>query len=520
MKFLIFNIFMFVLCIHVYGQRTCGSELNIAEIQQTDTARYLRIMALENQMQTHLDSATFRGMSQATIIIPVVVHVVYNTSAQNISDAQINSQLQVLNEDFRRLNTDRTNTPAVFANIAGDANIEFKLAKIDPNGNPTTGITRTSTTQTKFYAGNDGVKFSSTGGQNAWDANKYLNIWVCNIWRTSSQDLLGYAQFPSEFGMSPNTDGVVIHSNCFGRNGSTVAPYNKGRTATHEVGHWLNLRHIWGDDGDFGCHCNGSDGVDDTPNQSVMKYDCPSFPTTDCCTPSSPGIMFMNYMDYTDDACMNLFTEGQVVRMRAIFDAETGVRKEMLATAEYLTEECPQTIIINRTYPNSFENVFGIRKFVITGCTINITNTTINANTTVHINSQNGVTIGPDFWAKQGSNVTITAAQASPSLLSAKVVDDPEIATSLEEAVTTQNPSEKFDFTVYPNPNDGNFTVEITGEVQPYTVEIYNASGGMLGKTSCDAEAVNINRSDLPQGIYYVRLLMGKEVATKKVVIK
>ncbi|GAB6011673.1 T9SS type A sorting domain-containing protein [Viscerimonas tarda] len=185
-----------------------------------------------------------------------------------------------------------------------------------------------------------------------------------------------------------------------------------------------------------------------------------------------------------------------------------------------MANPCPYVFIYDRTYPTAIEYFLGRHNFTVTGCSIEMTNTTINAGNTVNINSQHGVTIGPDFWAKQGSNVTITAAQASPSLSSAKVVDDPEIATSLEEAVTTQNPSEKFDFTVYPNPNDGNFTVELSGEVQPYTVEIYNASGGMLGKTSCDAEAVNINRSDLPQGIYYVRLLMGKEVATKKVVIK
>ncbi|GAB6012735.1 S8 family serine peptidase [Viscerimonas tarda] len=176
-----------------------------------------------------------------------------------------------------------------------------------------------------------------------------------------------------------------------------------------------------------------------------------------------------------------------------------------------IPESCT-TYINNQTYDTGTHNIFG--------CTVEITDTTIEENTTVNINSTEGVTIGPDFWAKEGSNVTITASQASPSLLSAKAADNTETATSLEEAVTTQNPAGKFNFTVYPNPNDGNFTVEITGEVQPYTVEIYNASGGMLGKTSCDAEAVNINRSDLPQGIYYVRLLMGKEVATKRVIIK
>jgi hypothetical protein len=514
MKNIVSIIFMLSLCIHIYGQRTCGSELNITEIQQTDPARYQRIMALENQLQTHLDSAVFRGLAQGTIIIPVVVHVVYSTNAQNISDAQINSQIQVLNEDFRRLNADKTSTPSAFSGFAGDANIEFKLAKIDPNGNPTTGITRTQTNSTSFSHNNNEVKYTSSGGCDAWNTQRYLNIWVCNF---SNANLMGYAQFPSDFQISPNTDGVAISYKYFGKNGSAVSPYNKGRTATHEIGHWLNLRHIWGDVNS----CSATDWVDDTPNQYTstdLDY-CPSFPRTDNCSPTSPGIMFMNYMDYTVDACMNLFTEGQVARMRALFDAETGVRKQMLEFAEYITQECSRTIIISRTYPNTLESISGIKKFTLTGCTIALNNVTINANTTVNINSQQGVTIGPDFWAKEGSNVTITASQASANLLSAKAQDDEDMLTSLESAVTSPPPGD-IDFTVYPNPNNGNFTVEIAGDPQPYTVEIFNASGGMLGKVDCDAQAVNINRSDLPTGVYYLKLGMSGKQAVKKLIVK
>jgi hypothetical protein len=150
---------------------------------------------------------------------------------------------------------------------------------------------------------------------------------------------------------------------------------------------------------------------------------------------------------------------------------------------------------------------------------VTIDNTAIDGNTTVNIISQYGVTIGPDFWAKEGSNVTITASQASPNLLSAKAQDDEDMLTSLESAVTSPMPAD-IDFTVYPNPNDGNFTVEITGEPQPYTVEIFNASGGMLGKVDCDAQAVNINRSDLPTGVYYLKLGMSGKQAVKKLIVK
>ncbi len=327
MKKGILYIILFLFCINVHGQRNCGSELNLTKLQQTDPARYQRIMDLENRIQKFLSEPELRSTSQPTIYIPVVVHIVYKTNDQNISDAQVQSQIQVLNEDFRRLNADKTKTPSSFASVAGDANIEFVLAKKDPYGKSSTGITRTFTTQNQFYP-NDDVKFRSRGGENGWNPYRYLNIWVCNLSGLDDKKLLGYTQFPSDLFTSPETDGVVICYKYFGRDGSAASPFNKGRTATHEVGHWLNLRHIWGDDGDTGCHCDGSDEVIDTPNQSVATEGCPSFPKTDCCSIFSPGIMFMNYMDYSNDECMNMFTNGQIARMRAVLYGERG---EMLA---------------------------------------------------------------------------------------------------------------------------------------------------------------------------------------------
>ena len=314
---------MFLFCIHVHGQRKCGSELNLTEMQQTDPARYQRIMDLENRIQKSLNDPVLRSTQQSTIYVPVVVHIVYNNyNTQNLSDAQVHSQIQVLNEDYRRLNADRAKTPSAFVSVAGDANIQFVLAKKDPLGNPTTGITRTITAQNKFYAENESVKFSISGGKNAWNPQKYLNIWVCNIWYVDpiygDQQLAGYAQFPDELYTKTNTDGVVINYKYFGRDGSAVSPYNKGRTATHEIGHWLNLRHIWGDE----YNCTATDFVNDTPNQFRDTQGCPAFPKVDNCSPSNPGIMFMNYMDYSDDACMNMFTNGQIERMRAVFDTQ------------------------------------------------------------------------------------------------------------------------------------------------------------------------------------------------------
>jgi len=227
-----------------------------------------------------------------TINIPVVVHVIYSNSNENISAQQIQSQLDVLNEDYNAQNSDFGNIPTEFSTVASDIDINFTLAD----------VTRKSSTTTAWGTGN-AMKYDSQGGVDAWDSTKYLNIWVCNI----GGGILGYAQFP---GGSSTTDGVVVGPNFFGRIGYLSAPFHKGRTLTHEIGHWLNLRHIWGDG-----RCKRDDYVSDTPPSDRPNYGCPSYPTTHCRT----NDMTMNYMDYVDDACMYMFSEGQNTRIRALF---------------------------------------------------------------------------------------------------------------------------------------------------------------------------------------------------------
>ncbi len=299
------------------AQRTCGTMDLDAELKLSDP-NYLH-----NRQQIEEFTAKFvsenAGSTRSVITIPVVVHVVYNTGAENISDAAINSQIEILNEDFRRMNADAVNTPDHFTDEAADPEIEFCLASVDPDGYPTTGITRTSTTKTSFGTSGDPVKYS-TYGHAAWDRDSYLNIWVCDL----GSGLLGYAQFP---GGPAATDGVVIDYQYFGGPDYATAPYNLGRSATHEVGHWLNLYHIWGDDGSS---CSGSDYVGDTPNQADETYGCPSG-TRVSCSNGPDGDMYQNYMDYTDDACMNLFTTGQKTRMHALF-APGGARESILSS--------------------------------------------------------------------------------------------------------------------------------------------------------------------------------------------
>jgi hypothetical protein len=301
-------------------RRICGTQAVHQRLMATDPEYVANRARSENYS---LEYARTKGMTGRTgiTVIPVVVHVIHKTAAQNISDEQINSQIAVLNKDFRKQNTDIGSIPGVFAALAADARIEFKLATQDPAGNPTTGITRTSTTTTSF-SDDDKMKSAATGGHDAWPRDKYLNIWVCNL----GGGLLGYAQFP---GGPAATDGVVITHSAFGTVGTAAAPFNLGRTTTHEIGHFLNLRHIWGDDG---TGCSGSDFVGDTPNQGGPNYGTPSFPRVTCGNGPN-GDLFMNYMDYVDDVAMFMFTAGQVTRMHACLDGD----RSTLGTPKVLT---------------------------------------------------------------------------------------------------------------------------------------------------------------------------------------
>ncbi|WP_321471226.1 zinc metalloprotease [uncultured Paludibaculum sp.] len=285
--------------------RTCGA----AEVHQRllqDPEYQARRLAIESHLARFLLfglESTRTGITE----IPVVVHVVYSSTEGNISDQQIHSQIDVLNRDFRAANADIDKVPSVWTSLVSDTRIQFALANTDPGGAPTSGITRTSTTVSSFGT-NDDVKSAARGGTDAWPADRYLNIWVCEL----SNGLLGYAQFP---GGPAATDGVVILHSAFGTVGTATAPFNLGRTTTHEVGHWLNLIHIWGDRLD----CSGNDDVADTPTAQRPNYGKPTFPHISCGNGPN-GDMFVNYMDYVDDDAMMMFTLGQTSRMAAALD--------------------------------------------------------------------------------------------------------------------------------------------------------------------------------------------------------
>jgi hypothetical protein len=295
------------------SRRTCAQMVVHELLVETQPEYRERRLKAEEQTRQSIDSGQALRVAARLITLPVVVHVVHQTPEQNISDAQVKSQMDVLNRDYRAKNTDIRKVPAVWKSLVLDANIQFALATKDPAGNPTSGITRTATTVDAFGA-DDTVKAKKTGGVEAWPADRYLNMWVCNL----SGGLLGYAQFP---GGPAKTDGVVIRYSAFGTRRGAVAPFNKGRTGTHEIGHFLGLRHIWGDKND----CTGNDFVTDTPPARQANTGKPTFPHVTCNNGPS-GDMFMNYMDYVDDDAMFMFTTGQVARMNATL---AGPRKKL-----------------------------------------------------------------------------------------------------------------------------------------------------------------------------------------------
>ena len=277
------------------ARRHCASQEVLEEQLAADPTLAIRMNKIEAFTQKNVSNPNFK-LVNGKIVIPVVVNVLYRTATENISDAQIQSQIDVLNKDFTATNSDFGSIPSLFSGVAANFDITFELVKTN----------RKATTKTSWGT-RDAMKSTKKGGLDPTTPTTTLNLWVCTI----VGGILGYAQFP---GGSSATDGVVCDSKYFGvtPDSGSAYPYNLGRTATHEVGHWMNLRHIWGD-----ATC-GSDLVADTPTHNTANYGVPVYPHLSTCT-GTPVEMTMNYMDYTDDRGMYMFTNGQKSRMSAIF---------------------------------------------------------------------------------------------------------------------------------------------------------------------------------------------------------
>jgi hypothetical protein len=312
---LVFNLLVFIN--QLTAQRNCSTFTYQQKELEKNPSLAEKINTIETftrKQITATNNPLSRVMQGNIIKIPVVVHILYHQPSENITDEQVYSQIEALNRDYRRKAADTVNTPTVFKPLAADCEIEFQLAISDPRRRSTSGIIRKYTPIT-YWEANDKMKFSSEMGDDAWDAKSYLNIWICNL-----EQVAGYSSLPGGPG---NKDGVVIGYPVFGTI-NTMYGFDMGKTAVHEIGHWLNLKHTWGD-----ADC-GDDNVDDTPKQSNYNQGCPSGIHISCSNGPN-GDMYMNYMDFVNDACMNLFTSGQKARMRALF-APGGIRNSILSS--------------------------------------------------------------------------------------------------------------------------------------------------------------------------------------------
>lgn len=333
----IFNFLIFIFPLPVFAQLCGFTHQNNAEIERY-TEGYVR-QFLQNNIAP-----------RAVARIPVVVHVVWKNELENISDAQIQSQIDALNRDFRKRNT----VNPVFLRFAVDCEIEFCLAKRDTNGNATTGIVRKQSRFTDIDIGSSyfdtvsrRVFYTSHGGSDAWNPQKYLNIWVCAF----SNGFLGVASSPAKALNLPKEDGIVVDYRAFGTVGNLRDGRRNGRIAVHELGHYFDLLHIWGSD----TTCIDDDLVEDTPRQEGPREGCPVDLLKSC---TNTLDYFRNYMDYTNDDCMSFFTNGQKARMWANL---TGFRASLLAS-----NACDPVSVITANkavveiYPNPAQSVLSI----------------------------------------------------------------------------------------------------------------------------------------------------------------
>lgn len=477
MKTIVLPLFL-LLSVFSFGQKEtpCATDYFVQKQFKTHPGLRTEYSARQKETNSFIGAKRISSQKNSAIrIIPTVFHIIHNGGNENISKAQVLNQLQTLNDDFRRMNADTVNTPPPFKPLAADSQVEFRLAQIDPNGNCTDGIVRVQSPLT--YNAGDNVKALSS-----WDNDKYLNVWVVASiynWTGGGGTILGYAYYP---GTAPQgADGCVVRSDYTGSIGTAAG--GAGRTLTHEVGHYLDLIHIWGD-----ASC-GDDQVFDTPVAFGPNFGCPAFPHISCSN-GPDGDMFTNYMDYTDDLCMNMFSWGQSLRMDATL---AGYRAQLVSVSNLIATGTNGTPAVPCALVPDF---YSDKRMLCVGDSIHFYDMSWNSDATSWTWIFNGG--NPSFsnlqnpvvqYNSQGIyDVTLIAGNSTGSY---SVIKQDWIMANPASSSIQLPYSESFESMVFPNAdwqveNDSGFGWErtiVTGATGTASVYINNLSGNAQGKT-------------------------------------
>ena len=574
MKKVLLSLCLLILVAITAQAQTATPHIRRCWSHELDKARSAQIPGYANAVSQTFEQAkrfveykaSHRADGETVYRVPVVVHIVWNTAAENLSDAVIQTQIDKLNEDYRRMNADTTNTRAIFQPVAADANIEFYLATEDPDGNPTNGIVRTQTDRTEFSAtggidpfqiltnlqdcglsldqildlfgfgsgtsapltsaqencvnevladfggGMDEMKFADTGGSPAWDTKRYCNIWVCDLNGDNPTlgVLLGFAyppvgapNWPAGQNGTDETDGLAIHYQAFGAGSSNTAPLapfsDDGRTVVHEMGHYLGLRHIWGDDA-----CGIDDGIADTPDSDAAT-DATSgcnWTQNNCTgdgTPDKPD-MIENYMDYSSDECQNLFSRGQVDIMRAMLEGPRGglLWQNILAAPDAAFSADITNALVNQAIQFTDLSTGSASWFWDFGDGTTSTEQNpihtyaVPGTYTVTLTVENG--FGFDYETKI-SYITVTT-----------------YAIGLNNATQVA-------FQVMPNPTKGLINV-VVGDVKNATIEVLNMVGQQVAIANNVHNQTTFDLSNQAAGVYMVRVTVNGVTSTAKLSVQ
>lgn len=503
------------------NSKSCVAHKHFEQKLNADPNLQLSYDKLQNEINNYLSSNN-KDQEGNVIIIPIVFHILHNGDPigvqENISEDLILAQLQQLNEDFARMNADAISTPVAFLPFAANTEIQFCLADVDEIGNSTTGIIRTHiddlTNVNETDCWTPSYIDANIIAPLIWDRNSYLNIFsvigvdelsngTCDFFAT-----LGYAQFP---GGTANTDAVVVSFYTFGslQMPNPLFPNYLGRTCTHEVGHWLNLNHVWGG-GSGGC--NQDDGISDTPQQFENTNGCPTFPFLDNCTASGDGIMFMNYMDYSDDNCMNLFTAGQRGMMRAsVFNLRTSLLSSPCEQESVLSIPSQiQFIVENDENGNllnwQIESDITVKRFEIKKGIdpIEVTNYHIINDCESNADIYNCSFLDSNIYA-------INYYQIMAHLKNSAVI------SSDIEVINSQLPISKT--AIFPSIVSGDLNISNLNLNQVYKVDIYSNIGQLISKYEINNDrSFIIDVSHIENAIYYLKISSDQEYILKRFV--